>query len=516
MQKLKIFIASIIILTSIIFNVQAINYIESYRPNNDYCNKINIINRNSPIIWHKTYGGIGRDNCWSILKTDDNGFVLMGETTSYDNGGGDAWLVKLDEYGNELWNKSYGGNRADYGFDVVQNSDEGYTIAGGTRTYTKGDHDTWLVKTDYLGNEIWNNSYGGENRDQGYALMESSDGGFVICGGSGSYTPGPNDYWIIKTDNNGNEIWNKTYGNEGYDWGYDIIETKDGEYIFTGGTDTSIDHSHILDIGIISINKEGEIIWDESFNKPPAKNRWDEGYSIIETDDNNLLIGGIAHTYHWFKEGEGDGWIIKTDCNGNIIWDRIIGGDLCDGISTIKQANNGGFICSGWTYSYGNGDSDIWLLKLNKQGYVEWDLTIGDDDYEWSMLHTLEITEDKCYLIAGTTYSYGAGNSDMFIAKVQEPSIDIDFKGGLGFSFEIINNGDEDFYNLSWNINISNSVLFGLSSSGLINQLSKDETISVKNNNFIIGFGEGTIRFSIGDLGKTVHCLFIGPFVIKR
>jgi hypothetical protein len=501
---------------NIILNVQAFTFFEFSERNNNLYDKTIFENGISTIVWVKTFGGRGRDNCWSLTKTDDEGFILLGETTSYDKGGGDAWLVKLDSDGNEQWNKSYGGNRADYGFDIIQNNDGGYTIAGGTKTYSIGDHDTWLVKTDYLGNEIWNKSFGGEMRDQGYALLKSSDDGFVICGGSGSFTPGPNDYWVIKTDDKGNEIWNKTYGNEGYDWGYDIIETLEGEYIYTGGTDTSIDHNHILDIGIISLNKDGEIIWDTSFNKPPAKNRWDEGYSIIETQDKGFLVGGIAHTYHWFEDGEGDGWIIKTDENGKKIWDRIYGGNLCDGISTVKQTKDGGYICSGWTYSYGNGDSDIWLLKLDKKGYVEWDLTIGDDDYEWSMLHTLEVTEDNCYLIAGTTESYGAGSSDMFLAKIQDPSIEIDFKGGLGYKFEIKNNGNEELKNISWNINISNSVFFGRSSQGMIISLSKDEIVLVKNKNFIIGFGEGNIRFSIGDLGKTVHCLIIGPFVILK
>lgn len=467
------------------------------------------------IIWMKTFGGRWRDDCWSVIKTLDNGYLLIGETTSFDKGGGDAWLVKLDANGNELWNKSYGGSEADYAFDGVQTLDGGYVIVGGTKTFTKGDHDVWLFKTDEYGNEQWNRSFGGAMRDQGYAIIESSDNGFVICGGSGSFTEGPNDYWIIKIDEQGTMLWNLTYGDKGYDWGYDIIETVENTYVFTGGTDTSRDYSHILDIGIVEVDSLGNLIWDESFNNPPAKNRWDEGYSIINTRDGGLLIAGIAHTYHWAEDGEGDGWIIKTDRQGHKMWDRSYGGDLCDGFSTVKRTEDGGYVVSGWTYSYGAGDANIWLLKLDSDGFVDWDLTIGEEDYEWSMLHTLEIAQDDSYIVVGTTKSFGAGSSDMFIAKLGDPFISIDFTGGLGFSFELINDGVEDFNNISWNIDISNSVLYGVSSQGMISSLYVGESFSVMNHNLIVGFGEGTIRFSIGNLGKTVHCLFIGPFVFK-
>ena len=197
------------------------------------------------------------------------------------------------------------------------------------------------------------------------------------------------------------------------------------------------------------------------------------------------------------------------------MWDHSYGGDLCDGLSPLKSTEDGGYIASGWTYSYGAGDADIWFSKLDSDGFVDWDLTIGGDDYEWSMLHSLEIAQDDSYIVAGTTKSFGAGSSDMFIAKLAEPSISIDFTGGLGFSFEVMNNGVEDCDDLSWNIKISNSVFLGVSSQGIRSSLNVGESFSVRNHNFIVGFGEGDIRFSIGGLGKTVHCLFIGPFVLK-
>ena len=319
----------------------------------------------------------------------------------------------------------------------------------------------------------------------------------------------------MRTDDKGNEIWNITYGGLGADWGYDIIEGPNEELYFTGGTDTSIYHNHILDIGLVRLNKNGQIIWQKMFNKPPAKERWDEGYSVIRTDDQGFFIAGIAHTYDWGEKGQGDGWIIKTDEQGNKIWDRILGGDLCDGIASVKQTFDGGYVLSGFTYSYGMGDSDIWLLKIDAKGYVEWDITLGGEKWEWSMFHTLELTDDDCYLIAGTTNSFGAGGSDVFLAKINKPAIDITFQDGFGFSFQVINKGDADLTNVPWTINISNTVLFGKSFDGYIDILPMEGAVTIEYSGLMFGFGSGSIRFSMGNIGKTVHCLFLGPFVLK-
>lgn len=505
----------VLLFLCIFVNVAGLQLKEKYSSINNQ-NHLSLTSlESSSMLWSKTFGGKGSDICWSLSKTQDRGYIIIGETTSFDYKGGDAWLIKLDAEGNEEWNHTYGGSRGDYGLDGVETKDGGYVLVGGTKTYNVGDHDTWLIKTDVFGNEIWNKSYGGVNRDQGYRVIQVADGGFVICGGSGSFSEGPNDYWIIKIDAEGNEIWNITYGGLGADWGYDVIEGINNELYFTGGTDTSLDHTHILDIGLVQLDKNGQIIWEKTFNKPPEKQRWDEGYSVIKTNDKGFLIAGIAHTYHWGEDGQGDGWIIKTDEKGDMIWNRIFGGDLCDGLSTVKQTLDGGYVLAGWTYSYGGGDADIWLLKIDSMGYVEWDITLGGEEWEWSMLHTLELTDDDCFLIAGTTNSFGAGGSDVYLAKIKKPALDISFQDGFGFSFQVNNNGDVDFTDLDWTINISNVVLFGNSFEGSIDSLPTGGVITIDHQGLMIGFGSGCVRMAIGNIGKTIHCLFIGPLVLK-
>ena len=467
----------------------------------------------SPVIWIKTFGGRRSDQCSALDTTTDGGCILVGDTSSFGSGGGDVWLVKVDNYGLEEWNKTYGGSHSDYGFDGHQTSDDGFIVVGGTSSYGAGDEDAWLIKTDQMGNELWNRTFGGSDMDQGYAVKQVSDGGFIICGGTKSYGDGPNDYWIIRTDQNGHELWNITYGTKGYDWGYDIIETRDHGFVFTGGTDSSLSETHILDIGLIKINQNGVLQWQKMFNKPPAKNRWDEGYGVVQTADGGYIIAGIAHTYGWEEDGTGAGWIIKTDAAGNKQWDKTYGGGNCDCLCGIQTAYDGGYILSGWTYTYGEGNGDMWFMKTDAQGVDQWDMTVGGDKFEWTMFHTVQQTVNQYYLIAGSTESMGAGGSNIVIVKLGKPSITI--KRNHGFSWTIQNTGEEDFEDVNWSIQMDGKIFMGTEKSGTIRMLPAGGETTIEVEGMLIGFGPVTIRVTVGCIGKTLNCFLLGPFIIR-
>ena len=513
-RNYKIIISIILIAIIVPINVSSLRTIEKNLNIND--SKLTTIEEMSynNIEWIKTYGGKGSDICWAIEKTTDNGFIIVGETSTFGHGSSDVWIIKIDQFGNEEWNKTFGGKKNDYGFQGIQTKDGGYIIVGGTKSFGAGDHDTWLIKTDENGNEKWNVSYGGSERDQGYSIKQTFDGGYIICGGSSSYGLGPNDYWIIKTDVNGHELWNITYGTKGYDWGYDIIETSDGGFLFTGGTDKSFRGIHILDVGLIRIDNNGNIQWAKSYNKPPSWKRWDEGYGLVKTDDEGYIIAGIAHTYSWSETGEGDGWIIKTDSNGKKLWDKTYGGLLCDCFSSVQMTNDNGYILSGWTYSFGEGDADMWLMKIDDIGREKWDMTLGGNKYEWSMLHTLQQTSDNCYLIVGTTYSFGIGNNDILLVKVAEPSIEIDIEAGLGLSMIVRNIDLEDLMNINWSIDIYGMVFAGTHQEGFISVLPAGGEMTISSTSFLLGIGPVIIRVTVGDIGYIAKGVFIGPYCL--
>jgi len=260
--------------------------------------------------WSKTFGGEDSDWAFSVIQTSDGGYALAGYTGSYGAGGEDFWLVQTDSAGNEEWNKTFGGEDSDWAFSVIQTSDGGYALAGYTGSYGAGGEDFWLVKTDSAGNEEWNKTFGGENSDWARSVIQTSDGGYALAGYTESYGAGGEDFWLVKTDSAGNEEWNKTFGGENSDWARSVIQTSGGGYALAGIT---------------------------------------ESYGA----------GGV------------DFWLVKTDSSGNEEWNKTFGGEDPDWALSVIQTSDGGYALAGVTESYGAGGFDFWLVKTEGEGAGE-------------------------------------------------------------------------------------------------------------------------------------------------
>ena len=316
--------------------------------------------------WSKTFGGTGTDGLVSVQQTSDGGYILAGCTDSYGAGSRDFWLVKTDSNGNKLWDMTFGGTECDVANSVQQTSDGGYILTGKTSSYGAGNEDFWLVKTDSNGSKQWDKTFGGTNSDEAASVQQTSDGGYILAGFTTSYGGGFSDFWLVKTDSDGNKEWDKTLGGSSYECAQSVQQTSDGGYILAGCTDS-------------------------------------------------------------YGAGSRDFWLVKTDSNGNKLWDMTFGGTECDVANSVQQTSDGGYILAGYTdpCGGGGGSCDIWLVKTDSDGDKEWDKTLGGSSHESA--YSVQQTSDGGYILAGYTDSYGGGSCGAWLIKVGDAPTPISY-----------------------------------------------------------------------------------------
>ncbi len=358
------------------------------------------------ITFQRTYGGMDHDGGHSVAQTADGGYVIVGYTYSFGASERDVWLIKTDASGDTIWTRTYGGAYSDYGYSVAQTADGGYIITGRTESFGAGGHDVYLVKTDANGNTMWTRTYGDTAEDKGHSVAQTADGGYVIAGWTWSFGTGEDDVWLIKTDASGDTMWTRTYGGTGSDYGRSITQTADGGYVIAGRTRSFGTGSS--DVWLIKTDASGDTIWVRTYGGTSH----DYGYSVAQTADGGYIITG----YTWsFGAGGKDVYLIKTDASGDTIWTRTYGGTDDERGHSVAQTADGGYVIAGWTESLGAGLDDIWLIRTDAWGDTMWTRTYGGvwSDYGYSVTQTA----DDGYVIAGFTWSFGAGGGDLWLIK---------------------------------------------------------------------------------------------------
>jgi len=356
----------------------------------------------------KAIGGPAREAGNSLIQTSDGGYAIAGYTSSFGAGNYDVYVVKLDATGNLQWTKTIGGPENEEGCSLIQTSDGGYAIAGETYSFVAGDWDVYLVKLDAHGNLQWTKTIGGKEEDVGFSLIQTSDGGYAIAGYTSSFGAGNYDVYVVKLDAKGNLEWTKTIGGK-EDMGVSLIQTSDGGYAIAGSTSSF--GAGEWDVYVVKLDAKGNLQWTRTIGGKKVE----VGVSLIQTSDGGYAIAGFTSS---FGAGEADVYVVKLDASGNLQWTKTIGGPKDDGGRSLIQTADGGYAIAGSTSSFGAGEADVYVVKLDATGNLQWTRTIGGEKDEEG--RSLIQTADGGYAIAGTTKSFGAGEDDVYVVKLDE------------------------------------------------------------------------------------------------
>jgi len=358
------------------------------------------------ITFQKTYG-VGHGN--SVQQTYDKGFIIAG----YAPGNGSiVSLIKADANGVIQWSESFSeGNYSITGYFVQQTNDSGFIIVGST---TK-NYDILLLKISSSGTLQWSKSFGGTSEENAFCVRQTSDGGFIIAGKTFSFGAGGYDVYLIKTTSDGTLQWTKTFGGVNWEKGLCVRQTNDGGYIVAGDTESF--GAGRNDVYLVKTDSFGNLLWTKTFGGTNI----DYGNSIEQTTDGGYIIIGMTAS---FGAGSEDVYLIKTDSNGTLQWTKTFGGTEDEWGYSIQQTNDKGYIITGYTSSFGAGNTDVYLIKTDSVGSLQWSKTFGGTQGENG--YCVAQTQDGGFIISAfTTSSFALYTSDIYLIKT-------DSKGNSG------------------------------------------------------------------------------------
>ncbi len=354
--------------------------------------------------WCKTYGGAGNDiGTGDTVQTSDGGFAVSGDTNSSGAGGTDFWLVRTDATGRMLWNKTYGGALNEVCGDTIQTSDGGYVLVGNTASFGAGGLDVWLVKTDAAGTVQWNKTYGGTGDEYELNIIQTGDGGYAMAGYTTSYGSGGRDFYFIRTDASGNILLNKTYGGSGTELAYGITQTGDGGYVLGGYTNSFGAGGN--DGWLVKTDATGNMIWNKTYGGTGTDNTYD----LVHCGDGGYALAGYTMS---LGSTAPTAYLVKTDASGNMQWNKTYAPYPGQIALHAIQTGDGGYAMVGWNYANAQ---DILLIKTDSAGNMQWSRSYGGTgvDNGYALLEA----SDGGYVLTGQTNSFGAGGNDAWLIK---------------------------------------------------------------------------------------------------
>ncbi|THU37049.1 T9SS C-terminal target domain-containing protein [Niastella caeni] len=399
------------------------------------------------LVWHKLLGGNNTDYAVSAEPTADGGCLVAGFSKSTDgdvtgnHGNYDYWVVKLNADRTIAWQKTFGGSGDDFIYKMIPLADGGCVLAGyslstnGDVTGNHGNADIWIVKLNAAGAIVWQKTLGGSNIDMASSVIATSDG-YVVSGytvsndGDVTGNHGDYDFWVVKLNESGTIIWQKTFGGTGSDYANSIIATSDGGYLVggrTSSTDGDVTGNHgSVDCWLVKLNATGNAEWKKTYGGTDRESI----ESMLPTSDGGTIIAGYTNSLNGDvtgNHGNTDCWVAKLNSSGAIVWQKTLGGKSDEQALSIAPAQNGGFAIAGFTSSTDgdvtafHGSNDSWVVRLNTNGAIVWQKAVGgsqvDDSYAIA-------ASGNSFIVAGMSKSTngdisgGHGDADFWVYKI--------------------------------------------------------------------------------------------------
>lgn len=507
----------------------------------------NILSQTKPEIeWEKTYGGYTREELTTILPTVDNGYLIGGPTMSSNGdiksgnkGWFDFWVVKINQDGGIIWEKTYGTIGSDYLNVIQQASDGGFILGGYTNMINEnqinpqqGIHDFLIYKIDNKGNLIWKKTFGGTGDDVLNSIQPTQDGGFLLGGTTNSidgdvqsrknqiFNFFEKDMWLIKIDKNGNLQWEKTFGeNYSFEVLMCIYQVKDG-YLLGGSSSRNKKGEAPLGVNgpsnfcLIKIDFAGNILWENRYggsgNEVLVK--------ILDTNDGGYLLAGRTtsvdgdiqsrtrkESYYW----DLDYWVVKVDDSGNMIWEKSYGDIGWDVLYSCCNTSNGGYILAGVTdtdvtdiNSENPAKFDCWIINIDSIGNVIWNAKYGGSEDD-AFTTILPINNNK-YLLGGDTKSN-----------------DGDIRSGNHGAQNSWTHGRLDFWVMKYNSNLNLSTEEITNTTNIYPNPVKDKLITNYNKEGIVSifdlFGKLLLKQNVTNYNQVIDVSFIpsGTYIIN-
>lgn len=365
-------------------------------------------------MFQRTYGGVSGDGGYSVQQTSDGGYIIAGGTYSFGAGAEDFYLIKTNSFGDALWTKTYGGTYDDHARSVSQTSDGGYIVVGSIGS-SNGSTDLYVVKIDSFGDTAWTKRYGGVGNDFGNSVQQTSDGGFIVAGGSAD------SLYLVKMNSTGDTLWTTKHiippiwGDTHSAMGNSVFQTQDGGFVIAGTiTNVLVPDTWGNYAMLVKTNSTGDTLWTKAFplwhgEANSIRPTGDGGYIILASKSEIIQIDTNA-----FSEA-GRFYLIKTDSSGDTLWTKTYGETSNDYFGrSVGHTSDGGYVLVGSSSPFA-GRSDVYIIKTNSTGDTLWTKRYGGPESDEG--YAVQQTSDGGYAVAGWTASFGLGSSDVFLIK---------------------------------------------------------------------------------------------------